>query len=89
MTALYFEQIASSPEQVEDLALRVSAALRELPTVQVQTGRTRHCTFQTSPPIEQWRVQFRVTKQGRATTWNDVYRAVNSVRAATYTHRRR
>jgi len=88
MTALYFEQIAISLEQVEGLALRVCAVLRELPTVQVQTSRARHYTFPTSPPTEQWRVQFRVTKQGRATTWDDVYHAVNSVRAASYTHKR-
>ena len=91
---LTFQQIVDSRlkggETRKDLTRIVSAVktnLRKLRGVKVWTGKPRKVVFGPPEPSIQWRVDFRVKKTSNDTTWNDIYRAVNRVRAVPYSFR--
>ena len=56
----------------------VKQALDRLPGLTLSGSPVMHYTFPSSPRCEQWRITVTITKAGRATSWNDVYRAVNA-----------
>ena len=90
---LVFQQIVDSRFKGENKSLlvrRVRAVvnnLRKLDGVKVSTGKPRKIVWGPPEPATQWRVDFRVQKTSNETTWNDVYRAVNKVKAAPYSFR--
>ena len=79
MATVTFDQISADPEALSAAIAQIRRALGDLPGVALAFGRARHYTFPTSPRSEQWRATVRVSKQGRATTWNAIYTTVNNL----------
>jgi len=90
MATLRFQQIVDSRRKGDTKALlirRVKAIekkLSQLPDVTFTIENPRKVYFGPPEPSVQWRVDFKVKKSSRRTTWNDIYRAVNSVKAVPY-----
>ena len=90
MSAITFQQISDSrfkgntkAKLLKNVA-QIIKNLEALPGVKVRTNAPRKVVFGPPEPNIQWRVDFYVSKIGRASTWNDVYKAVNKVKAAYY-----
>ena len=85
---LTFQQISDSrfngsEFELGKLTSGVESALSVLPEVKFQIEELRYLdSSETS--TKSWRQRFNVQKVGRKTTWNDVYKAVNSVKAVPY-----
>jgi len=79
MTTVDFDLISNDPADLSESVEQTRHALAALSGVRIDSGPTRHYTFPTLPRSEQWRVTMYVAKQGRATTWNDVYTTVNGL----------
>ena len=79
MTTVEFEQISNDPKELSEHIEQIRNALDSLPGVKATFGPARYYTFPTSPRSEQWRATVRVSKQGRATTWNAIYTTVNNL----------
>jgi len=86
MASIWFQQISDSRFKGNTKAKmlrnvsQIEKSLKALPDVTVQVGKPRKIVWGPPEPNIQWRVDFYVTKTGRATTWDDVYRAVNKVK---------
>ena len=87
MRTLVFDQITDSrftdnpAELIRDRKRNIIGKLKALPGVHVEHDSPYKVEF---PENVQFRCRFYVQKTGRKTTWNDVYKAVNSVNAAPY-----
>jgi len=87
-SAIRFQQIVDSRNKGDTKALlerrvnQIKSNLMTLPGVTVRAFTPRKVFFGPPEPSTQWRVDFYVTKTGRASTWNDVYKAVNKVKPA-------
>jgi len=89
MATMTFESITEQgPDQMDKQAGQIEDLLTALPGIQIQREPTRPLHFPPEPGRSgnQWRTRFYVMKQpGRTqTTWNQVYDAVNSIKAAYY-----
>lgn len=91
-------RFSGSASKLEALSNDVQEALSALPGVTVQTDEPGHITFSQARldgesnawgEIQSWRQRFYVQKTGRKTSWNDIYKAVNGVKAAPYEFIRR
>lgn len=85
---LTFQQISDSRFNGSELGLakltsEVESSLSALPGVKIQIEELR-CLENSETSTKSWRQRFNVQKLGRKTTWNDVYKAVNSVKAVPY-----
>lgn len=93
MATLHFQQIVDNRRKGETKALlmkrvgEIKRKLAKLPDVTIRVGAPRRVHFGPPEPSMQWRVDFWVRKSSRKTTWNDIYRAVNSVKAVPYSFR--
>ena len=89
-SAISFQQISDSRFKGNTKAKllknvkRITKNLKALPGVTVTVSAPRKVVFGSPEPNTQWRVGFYVVKEGRATTWDDVYEAVNKVKPAYY-----
>ncbi len=90
MPAVSFQQISDSrfkgntkAKMLRNVA-RILKNLKPLPGVSVRVGQPRKLVWGPPEPNVQWRVDFYVTKEGRASTWDDVYMAVNRVKAVPF-----
>ena len=87
MAVLHFTQITDSrfENEIENLLLQRIDEIRErlskLEGVSVKTNDFREVEFDTN---KQYRCDFYISKEGRKTTWNDVYKEVNAVKAVPY-----
>lgn len=88
---LTFEQItddrfANDIEQLlKDRINKISEILNHMEGVQYTHSEIQKVTFNSdSESNTQYRCRFYVRKEGRKTTWNDVYKAINSVKAVPY-----
>ncbi len=94
MSTLHFQQIVDSRQRGDSKALldkrveEIKDKLAALPDVTVRVENPRKVYFGPPEPSVQWRVDFYVRKTSRATTWDDIYRAVNSVKAVPYSFER-
>ena len=90
MRTLRFTQITDSrfdndiQNLLADRVKLIKEKLSALEGVRVKAGASTHYEFPGDEPNEQYRSEFYVVKEGRKTTWDDVYRAVNSVKAVPY-----
>ena len=88
MRTLTFEQITDSRFNKDIAGLlrerkrRIMEKLKTMNGVQVEHAVTRHLEWPDGS--EQFRCRFYVRKTTRRYTWNDVYRAVNSVHPVPY-----
>ena len=85
---LTFEQISDSrfngsEQELTKLSEKVLSTLSELADVKVQVDKHRLIEFN-GGSIKSWRQRFFVQKNTRKTTWEEVYSAVNAVKAAPY-----
>ena len=93
MATLYFQQIIDSRRKGDSKSLlirRINAIkkkLERLPDVTVRVSTPRRVVFGPPEPSIQWRADFQVKKDSRKVTWNEIYRAVNSVKAVPYSFR--
>ena len=84
---LTFEQITDDrfdndiERLLKDRISKISEILNHMEGVQCIHSEIRKVTFGDN---NQCRCRFHVKKEGRKTTWNDVYKAVNSVKAVPY-----
>ena len=89
-SAISFQQISDSRFKGNTKAKmlknvkQIVKNLKALPGVTVKVGKPRKVVWGPPEPNIQWRVDFYVVKEGRATTWDDVYRAVNKVKAVPF-----
>lgn len=61
--------------------------LEALSEVHVIADKTRYIKFDDNPDDPgngQYRIKFYVTKEGRKTTWDDIYEIVNSIKPVPY-----
>jgi len=89
MATMTFESITEQgPDAMNKQAGQIEDLLTALPGLEIQRLPTRYYHFPPEPGRsgDQWRTRFYVMKQpGRTqTTWNQVYKAVNSIKAAYY-----
>jgi len=89
MRTMTFETITGQGvTQIEKQASQIESSLKSLPGLEVK--RMPYIVYHFTEPsvgkVTQWRIRFYVSKpRGRTrTTWNQVYEAVNSVKAAVY-----
>jgi hypothetical protein len=86
MKILYFEQTTDDrfDKDIYNLLNKRVEKLKELLTidgVEVKTGTIYNVDFGTN---KQYRCKFYVSKKTKKTTWNDIYKIVNSVKAVNY-----
>ena len=90
MRTLTFEQVSDSrftekpAEELREIKRAVIRKLSELEGLTVRHDPVIKYEFDGLEYASQFRCRFYVHKQGRKTTWDDVYRAVNSVKAVPY-----
>lgn len=85
MRTLYFEQIADERfvdvNTIYELEYKILSVLNSMEGVYARSWGVREVIF---PHNTQKRCEFTVTKTTRKVTWNDIYKAVNSIRAVPY-----
>ncbi|WP_435277352.1 hypothetical protein ACMAZF_20220 (plasmid) [Psychrobium sp. nBUS_13] len=86
MRTLTFEQISDgrfggTENKLNEITNNVLVKLNALTGVKVITEEVRKLDF---PDAPSWRQRFYVTKTGRNVTWNEIYAAVNSVKAVPF-----
>lgn len=90
MKTLVFEQITDSrfDADIEQLLQERWAAimtlLGDMDGVHVSYDEVRKLTFTEPENYEQCRRQFFVRKDNKKTTWNDIYKAIDSVKPVPY-----
>ena len=90
MRTLTFEQITDDrfendiEQLLKDRISKISEILNHMEGVQCIHSEIRKLTFSDSEGNNQYRCRFYVRKDGRKTTWNDIYKAINSVKSAWY-----
>ena len=91
MKVLTFEQITDdrlnndTEQLLKDTINQISEILNHMEGVQCIHSEIRKVTFNSdNESNNQYRCRFHVKKEGRKTTWNDIYKAVNSVKAVPY-----
>ena len=80
-------RFSGSEGELEVLSETVLKALSSLAGVTTQTDEARLLEFSApdeAGKVKSWRQRFYVQKTGRVTNWDDVRRAVNSVKAVPY-----
>ena len=85
---LTFQQISDSrfngsETELNKLTVGVLSALSKLSGIKVQIEESRATECQKTSD-KSFRQRFYVQKTGRKTTWKDVYKAVNSIKAVPY-----
>ena len=91
MKTLTFEQITDDrfenniEQRLKERVDKISEILNHMEGVQCIHSEIWKVTFNSdSESNTQYRCRFHVKKEGRKTTWNDIYKAVNSVKAVPY-----
>ncbi|MFK5950068.1 MAG: hypothetical protein QM500_14995 [Methylococcales bacterium] len=87
--AISFTQVCDTRfnEDVELLQSRIDSIMANLSSLKgvVATHQAiKKLTFADAEPCTQWRVDFVVQNKGRLSTWDDVYSAINKVKAVFY-----
>ncbi len=88
MRILTFTQITDSRFDTDVAATmrerkrKIISLLKNMENVEVSHDVERQVSFPDG--TEQYRCNFVVKKSGKKTTWNDIYKAVNSVKAVPY-----
>lgn len=87
MNTLTFEQIADSrftDNLEENLRTRVDSLMKLLNAMEGVTARHGELSTVEFDENTQLRCRFFVNKTGRKTSWNDIYKAINKVKAVPY-----
>lgn len=90
MRTLIFEQITDSrfDTNIEQLLAErtttIISLLRRMDGVHVFHDGIRKFTFGEPENNEQYRCQFWVRKDNKKTTWNDIYKTINSIKPVPY-----
>lgn len=90
MRTLTFEQITDSrfDTNIEQLLAKriekIVSLLRTMDGVHVFHDGISKLTFEGPENNEQYRCRFWVRKDNRKTTWNDIYKVINSVKSVPY-----
>ena len=90
MRTLTFEQITDSrfdtniEQLIAERTTTIISLLRSMDGVHVFHDGIRKLTFDDPENNEQYRCQFWVRKDNKKTTWNDIYKAINSIKPVPY-----